>query len=194
MLENLITLDKNIFLTLNDIHSPFFDPIMIFITGQESWYPMYAVIIGYLIYKYKWRSISIFIFIALTITAADQTASGLFKPLIGRLRPCHDESIMHLVHVPHGHCGGRFSFFSSHACNTFALAGFMLVLLKQYKSVVIFFFVWAALVSYSRIYVGVHFPLDLMTGAIVGTGYGYLFATLELPSYNKLMCLKNSSL
>ena len=130
------------------------------------------------------------IFIALGVTVSDQLA-GIFKTGIGRLRPCHDPTLDHLMRSVK--CGGRLGFYSSHASNTFFIVTFLIRLLyRKYKFLPYFMFFWAIVVSYSRIYLGVHFPLDVLMGAIMGFLLGGLFSTFALKVLNKQM--KNASL
>jgi len=165
MLESLIELDQELFLWLNGLHADWLDPIMLFITKRNPWIPLYALILFFVIRKLKWQSWSIMIAFALLITLADQAASGFFKPFFERLRPCHEPGIQDMVHMVKG-CGGQYGFASSHASNTFALAFFLwFVYRNKYAKMMIG---WAVVVSYSRIYVGVHYPGDIIMGAILG--------------------------
>jgi undecaprenyl-diphosphatase len=110
------------------------------------------------------------IFLGLLFLISDQSSVKLFKDVFERLRPCHNPQIAGLVHTLHGKCGGQFGFVSSHAANSFALAVFSGFLLRsKYKYLMIIMLMWAALVSYSRVYVGVHYPADIMGGAILGS-------------------------
>lgn len=165
MLESLIELDQQLFLWLNGLHADWLDPIMLFITKRNPWIPLYALILFLVIRKLKWQSWSMILAFALLITLADQAASGFFKPFFERLRPCHEPAIQDLVHMVKG-CGGQYGFASSHASNTFALAFFLWFIYRNnYAKIMIG---WAVVVSYSRIYVGVHYPGDIIMGAILG--------------------------
>lgn len=165
MLQSLIELDQQLFLWLNGLHADWLDPIMLAITGRNIWIPLYAVILFLVIRKLKWQSWSMILGFALLITLADQAASGLFKPFFERLRPCYEPAIQEMVHLVK-YCGGQYGFASSHASNTFALAFFLFFIYRNIYTK--WMIVWAVLVSYSRIYVGVHYPGDIIMGAILG--------------------------
>ena len=169
MIESLINIDTSITLYLNGLHNSFFDAVMLFISGKLSWIPLYLVLL-FFAYK-KAENIKIFIIflvsIAVLITIADQTSVHLFKNMFERLRPCHCEQIRNSIHIVNNHCGGQFGFVSSHATNTFALAIFMSLFFKN-KAVSTLLVVWAIIVAYSRIYLGVHYFGDVLGGAILG--------------------------
>ena len=172
----MLNIDTELFLFLNGLHADWLDPIMIFISGKLSWTPFYLVLLYLIIKNYKKQSILIIIGIILLIICSDQISSSVFKPLFERPRPCHNEAIKDLVYLPSGHCGGAYGFISSHACNVFALAVFITHVLKKYYSKIGWvMFAWATLVAYSRIYMGVHYPGDVLVGAAVGALIGWGF-------------------
>lgn len=186
----IIQEDKEAFLFLNNLGNPAYDQFWILISEKWIWIPLYIIFL-YLLYKnFKLRSlIFILIFIALGLTVSDQIA-GIFKFGIARLRPCHDPSLDNIMREVY--CGGKFGFYSSHASNAFFIAQFMTMMMrKKYRWLPIFLFFWAAVVSYSRIYLGVHFPMDILMGAAMGTLLGGFFATL---SYNVINKQKNIGL
>jgi undecaprenyl-diphosphatase len=171
--------DKRIFLFLNGLHQDWLDYPMQLISGKLTWLPLYLVLIGLLIYRFRRKVIGYFITIALCITAADQFASGLMKPLVKRLRPCREPEIMDQVYALSG-CG-QYGFMSSHAANSFALAVFMGFALSKFsegKMLTISLFVWATIVAYSRIYVGVHYPADVICGGLSGGLWAFLICRL----------------
>lgn len=173
MIEWLIQLDTQLFLFLNSLHCSFLNPIMIFFSGKLTWLPLYLLIVYYMYRRFGWRMVWALLAVGVLITLTDQISASLFRPYFERLRPCHNPLIKHLVHLPTGRCsGGKFGFVSSHAANTFGLA-MLLSFLFQRKWFTISIFIWAALVSYSRIYLGVHFPGDILGGALLGLLIGY---------------------
>lgn len=167
MLESLISLDKEIFLKLNGLGAPTLDAFMVFVSGKLEWIPFYALLIFVLFRKYRLKTFYILFFVVILITLGDQTSVNLFKNIFMRFRPCHDPDLEGLVYIVNNHCGGQYGFVSSHATNTFSLAVFVSFLLKNkwWTSILI---IWAIIVSYSRVYLGVHFPLDIICGAILG--------------------------
>lgn len=190
MLDFIKQLDTNFFLFLNQIHHPVADTFMLWATGDTAWLPFYALIISILVWKYKVKTMVVLVFIALTIAAADQFASGFMKPTCKRLRPCHEPALSGQVHLVTPNCGGKYGFISSHAANTFALAWFLSLLAKKeffstttqrnksYAGLVFLLFFWAFVVSYSRIYVGVHYPLDVFFGALSGCLFAHLLVQI----------------
>lgn len=176
-MNEIVALDRHLFVVLNNLGSQPFDQFWIMISEKWIWTPLYIIFLYLLFKNYPLRSlVFILVFVALGITVSDQLA-GIFKNGIQRLRPCNDLSLHHLMRIVD--CGGPFGFYSSHASNSFFLAMFLTQLLKKkfiYFPFLIFF--WAALVSYSRIYLGVHFPMDIAFGALTGTLLGGLFAAL----------------
>ncbi len=167
MLDTVKHLDTELFLFLNQFHSAFWDKIMWQISDKLIWVPLYVLIIGYIIWKFKKKSVWIILTILLLITLSDQLSVQLFKNIFHRLRPCHNPSISEYIHLVNNYCGGKYGFVSSHAANTFALATFLSFLFKN-KVIILLIFLWALIVSYSRIYLGVHFPGDIICGAMLG--------------------------
>ncbi len=177
MIEFLDGLDKSLFLFFNAFHSDFWDPVMWWISGKTSWIFLYIIILIWLGVKHKWRMLVIILFIVLLVTATDQSSVHFFKNVFQRFRPCHNPEIKQLVHLVHNHCGGKFGFVSSHAANTFGVAVFSSSLIRN-RYFKWFIISWAVVVSYSRIYLGVHYPGDILGGALLGAGIGFLFASL----------------
>ncbi len=160
------TWDSDLFQLIHQAHKPWLDQPMVIISGKLTWIPLYAFLI-YLLYKeYKsqvWKTI---LYLISTVIFADQVSSSIFKPLFKRLRPCHVEAFQSWIHLP-ASCGGLYGFCSSHSANAFAVAiGFFLI--TKNKPFGLLLLIWATLIGYSRIYLGAHYPLDVIIGAIVG--------------------------
>lgn len=155
------------------------DPIQKWISDKYIWIPFYALLLAGVIYKYKKKAVLIVVLLIGLIAATDQT-SRAFKYGVGRYRPCRPESThMPKPHTVEKHCGGKFSFYSAHASNTFGLAVFIgSLLLPLIKGARKYLLIWAAIVTYSRVYLGVHYPSDITIGAITGMFYGWLFFKL----------------
>ena len=185
MIETLTNFDVRLFLFLNSFHSAFWDKIMIFSSGKLTWLPLYVVILFLLYRKYKWNIWLVLLSVILLITLSDQVSVHFFKNVFERLRPCHNPLIMNKVYMINNVCGGQYGFISSHAANTFALAMFTLIILKNKTYSIIILF-WAALVAYSRIYLGRHYPGDIVVGAAVGCVLGYLVYRLMKFIFQKL--------
>jgi len=174
MLETLNQLDQELLLFLNSFHSPFFDSFMYLISGKLVWAVFYLAIIVQIYRTYGWKNcLYLVVAIALVITCCDQMASGILKPTFQRFRPSRSPEISHLVHIVNGYTGGKYGFASSHAANVFGLASFVSLLFRNRK-LSLFLFSWAVLVSYSRIYLGVHYPGDIIVGTAIGLFFGYI--------------------
>ncbi|WP_341272840.1 phosphatase PAP2 family protein [Cecembia calidifontis] len=168
MMEKIGQLDQELFLFLNSFHSDFLDPIMFTMTKTWPWIPMYVFFTYLIMAHYKKESWWVFMAVGLTILFADQTASGLMKPYFERLRPCHEPLLEGMVHN-YGYCGGgKFGLASSHAANSFGVATIMSLTLAFKYPWLKWLFAWAAVFSYTRIYLGVHYPGDILVGALVG--------------------------
>jgi undecaprenyl-diphosphatase len=189
MLEQLILFDKQIFLFLNGLGAPWLDHLMFFISRTFVWVPLY-LLLAYWIYKWQGKQLWLVVLCAvLCVVLTDQITSSFMKPYFERLRPSHDPQIVALVHVVNEHRGYYHGFASSHAANTFGLASLLFFLFWRRQPWIKWLFVWAAVVSYSRIYLGLHYPGDIMVGALLGVGCGYLCAKLYdylLPKFPQL--------
>jgi len=179
MFEALINKDIELLIFLNNLGTVQWDGFWLFMTNKFSAIPLYLLLL-FFTYKYYGlkKTVLVLVFVGLLITASDQT-SNAFKYGFKRLRPCHDESISNLIRLVKSSCGGRYSYFSAHAANAMAIAVFFGLLLKnKVKYLLPILLFWAILVAYSRVYIGVHFPLDVLTGIFFGSFYGLLFYTI----------------
>ncbi len=184
MIEKIIELDEQLFLYLNGLHYDFLDATMFWISDKYIWIPFYAILLGLIIWKFKIKAVYVLLGIGLVILGADQVTSGFMKPYFERFRPCHDPDLAGLVYLVKG-CGGKFGFASSHAANTFGLATFVFLLFNKIFRYTGFLFLWAFIVSYSRIYLGVHYPLDIIVGGIIGILIGWLIYILMIKTIFK---------
>ena len=186
MLEQLLELDKAIFLYLNGLGSPQWDTLFLFISHKLSALPLYIflLILAYRKLGFK-NTLIMLVAVALMITVTDQL-STFFKYGIARLRPCHDPEIIPFMRLVKSSCGGQYGYFSAHAANAFAVAIFFGTILKSTGTHYGFFLaLWATAVAYSRVYLGVHFPLDIITGAGLGAMFGWLFVKLFIFALRK---------
>jgi len=181
MFERIIDFDKSLFLVLNHTTTPFFDGVMLFASEKFTWTPLYIAIIFFTFFKVDNHRLALrpikpaFLTLSgilLTFALTDMISASVIKDYVQRLRPGHDPELEGLVRMLDGK-GGLYGFVSSHAANVFGLALFTsLTFRKSWYSVIIF--LWAALVGYSRIYVGRHFPLDVICGALLGILVGWI--------------------
>ena len=194
MIEEILKLDSKLFLFLNNLGTPKFDTFWISLSMIEANILMYLFLIFLLFYIQKKPPKFLYIFylfsvIALMITITDQGAN-IFKDTFQRLRPCYDESIKDSLRLVKENCGGKYGFFSAHASNSFSLAIFFGLLFKnRIRYIIIITMIYALLISYSRIYLGVHFPIDIIVGSSFGICVGiimYSFVYLKfLKFFNK---------
>jgi undecaprenyl-diphosphatase len=185
MIEWLISLDTRLFLFFNGLHTPFLDLLMYDVSRMWIWVPLYLGVIAFIIRKWKMESIWIILSIIICVVLTDQL-TNLTKEFFGRLRPSHEPALQGMVHHVRGYMGGQFGFVSGHSSNVFGFALLSSLILKQKIFTPIIFF-WAAIVAYSRIYLGVHYPLDILGGMILGMGIALIVYTILRGFQKKLI-------
>ncbi len=178
MLDFLNDLDKQVFLFLNGCHSKEFDFIMWWLSDKMIWIPFYLYLIYRIVRIYGWETIAILLSVAILVALSDQI-SVVIKESVARFRPSHDPVIEEYVRTLRGYRGGNYGFVSSHAANSFALVYFLYHFLKlKHTFLGPVLIIWATLVAYSRIYLGVHYPGDIIGGALLGIALAWIVVRL----------------
>lgn len=174
-METISSIDSDLFLFLNGLHTNWLDKVMIAITQMWVWAPLYLLLIYWTVKQYGKRCWWIFLTIGIVVLCSDQLSAHVCKPLFQRLRPCYNPDFQDLIYLPKGMAGGRYGFVSSHAANTFAVAAFLTAALRKNRNWIGFvLYFWAFISSYSRIYLGFHYPGDILCGALLGILIGLI--------------------
>ncbi len=180
-MTNLLALDEQLFQLINEgWQHPWLDAVMPFWRDKRTWIPLYLIIAGFVGYKFKLKGLFLILSLILTVAIADTVSSQLVKKTVHRIRPCNDATLAFDVRtlVP---CGSGYSFTSSHATNHFAVATFLSMTLGfYYRRIRLPLYLWAASIALGQVYVGVHYPLDVIAGALLGAGIAFLIAKLYL--------------
>lgn len=188
MLEQI---DRSLFLFINSHNSIFWDRIMYAVSGKAIWIPLYIAIITLIIIKYRRRAYILVPLIIVTVIITDQLSVHAFKEVFMRLRPCREPTLEGMVHLVNGKCPGKWGFVSSHAANSFGVAIISLLLLRR-RWFTISMVAWASLIGYSRVYLGVHYPGDVICGSLLGIVVAYLVYGIY-KEFDKRFAIKKSA-
>jgi membrane-associated phospholipid phosphatase len=193
-MKKIIDFDKWLFLKINrEGATHFLDKLMPILREPTTWIPLYIFLFLFLLLSFGKKGWIVMLFAIVTVAITDSISSRIFKPLVGRLRPCCDPDFSQNVRLLVG-CGGNLSFISSHAANHFGLAMFFFITFRSFiGNWGYLFFIWAAGISYAQVYVGVHYPFDVVGGTILGCFVGWLSATI-FQQKNGLLILRNHNL
>lgn len=186
MMETLVELDKELFILLNSLGNPNWDGFWMFATNKFSSIPVYILLLFLTYRQFGLRKTLLVTITAILLIVATNGLADFFKYGVQRLRPCYDPELDGMLRLVKKSCGGKYGYFSAHAANSFAIAFFFTHILRPNIKYIGFPLVlWAMVVAYSRIYIGVHFPLDILTGAMVGLLFSWLFAKLYIFAVHK---------
>ena len=178
-LASVESMDRWLFTKINhDWTNGTLDKIFPVWREASTWIPLYFLLLFFVVYKFGWKVWPWMVAFLITILLTDQISSHLFKPFFARPRPCHDPLLADKLRLIMNNCSPSFSFTSSHATNHFGMAFFIFFTLRNYlKKWSYFFFFWAATISYGQVYIGIHYPIDVIFGALLGSTIGYITAT-----------------
>ncbi|SFC61178.1 undecaprenyl-diphosphatase [Parapedobacter composti] len=179
MIDQLLSWDREVFFAINQgLSNAVFDWLMPILRNKYAWAPLYLFIIVFCIRNYKRKGIAVILFILITFGISDHISSSVIKNSVQRVRPCRDVELKDDI-IVRVNCSGGYSFTSSHATNHFAMAVFLiLVFYRRWKHILWIGLLWAGAISFAQVYVGVHYPLDIICGAILGTLIGCLTGLL----------------
>lgn len=176
-MDSLLSFDTELLLFINGHHCPFMDQVMWYISTKWLWIPLYIALAGLLCWRFGWKKTLLYLAaFGIAVGLSDYISSGVLKPLFARFRPTREPALQGLVHMVNDYCGGKYGFPSSHASNTMSVALLFCLIWSQpsgrevKKSHLAWWLlmIWSLVVCYSRMYLGVHYPLDITCGLILG--------------------------
>lgn len=174
MLEFITQIDTNLFLLINQADNSILDTVMYYSSSKLFWIPLYVLLLVLIGIKYKWKAIITVVFVLLAIAIADLCSVHLFKNVFQRLRPCYESELIPVINNIVG-CGGKYGFVSSHAANSFVIVMMIIKLIgDRHKWLYWLMPLWGLLILYSRVYLGKHYPGDVIAGAVLGIFIGWL--------------------
>ncbi len=178
--QTLENWDQAVFKMVNTgMANPFFDTVMPYLRNGLFWAPLYLFVLLLVLYNYHWKGVWWVVLFLSTVALTDMTGTYVFKHVFERLRPCNDPGFAGQVRLVLKQCAGGYSFISNHAANHFGMAVFFLITLRhQLKTWAWLAVAWASVIVFAQVYVGVHYPSDILAGALVGTAYGITTGTL----------------
>jgi undecaprenyl-diphosphatase len=185
MLDYLIHLDKKLFIFLNNLGSKPFDEIWLLLTNQLNWLPFFLILLFILYKKLGTKKLGIVILILAALITFTNEITDVIKFSVQRIRPCNDDALVGLIRVVKD--SDTFSYFSGHAANSTAAMMFVFLILRKYYKYSYLLFLYPLIFAYSRIYLGLHFPLDIISGYVFGGCTGFLFYFLFEKISNKLI-------
>ena len=180
--QQIKDIDQALFYQINGVwHHPVLDAVLPWTRHSNNWIPLYIGLLGWLFYQIGWKTLKWLLFALINVGLTDQISSSVFKPFFHRLRPCNDPALVGKTRLLLDQCAGGFSFTSSHAANHFGIAMFIFMTWgATQKNYTRFFFVWAGVIAFAQIYVGVHYPLDIIGGTIIGLISGFTMSKAYL--------------
>lgn len=181
MIDQLLAWDTSLFLWLNQMGSSFYDPFWVLMSEKATNVVVYLILVTIYGRKYGLKSALLLFLAGIVLVGLTDQLTNLFKNGFMRLRPCHNPELDGIIRLVKSSCGGKYSFFSGHSSNSFALAFFFSLIFKEVKKLMPVLMIFAGTVAYSRVYLGVHYPIDILCGALAGI----TMATLVYSIVNK---------